>query len=1086
MTNTPSAAVVTAGSNVTYTQTVTNNGPAAAATLSFTETIPPNTSFQSLAPGSWTCPVLPVGYTGPFTCTLATLNAAASAPISLVVQVNANTPSGTVIGDTASASAVTSDPNAANSSATATVTVGTGTNADVSITKTAAPSPVAQGNLLTYTLTVTNNGPASATNVTVVDVLPAVLKFVSVVTTAGTCSQAANTVTCQLGTIASAATATINIVTTPQSSTIVTNSALVTADQNDSVGANNVATVTTLVTAPTRIQLQSLTAEGSSQGAIIRWKTGGELNNLGFNVYREQNEDRIRLNSTLVAGSALMMSGYLEKHAGKSYAWIDPKGTPTSTYWLEDIDLNGERTLHGPVSVSVTGSSATAASSILFSEVAAAQARGSASRIVENSQRSMLATQGQVDQQFDLAAHPAVKIMVGRENWYRVTQPELVAAGLSPNADPRNLRLFAEAIEQPLLVTGADGGVFGPTAAIEFYATGMDTPFTGTRVYWLIAGNQPGLRVNVSNELPGGANYPQQFTETAELRERTTYFAALINSNDDNFFGTLVSTTRIDQILDTPHVSATASSAPRLEVVLQGVGDSVPHDVNVALNGASVGHIAFVGQAKGKLRGDLPPGLLLETNTITLAAQDGDSDISLVDHVTVTYPHSFAVTGDRLKFSARAGAPAQIAGFQETSVRVFDITDVLQPVELAKRLVSGGDGTYTAQVQVPWSPSGRHSLLALAAGQIAEPSQLVANQPSQWHSPQAGSQVVVIAHPAFADAVAPIADLRRQQGRTVSVVLTDDVYDEFSFGEHSPQAIRDFLQTATKNWSTKPKYLLLAGDASVDPRNFLEFGDYDFVPTRIIPTSQLMTASDDWFSDFNNTGLPALATGRLPVRTADEAHTVAAKIVAYETGNDTGSWTSQALLVADRNDNVDFTDDTQKVASLLPPWIQATEILVTNLDPGTARAEVQSALNAGQLLVNYLGHGSVEVWSGDNLLDDKSAAALTNAPRLPVYLTFDCLNGFFHDVYTQSLSEILLLNSQGGAIAVVASSGLTDSQPQAHLDRSLVQALFQNGGTTLGDALVQAKSSIKAKDVRRTYLLFGDPLLRLKAPAPQN
>jgi uncharacterized repeat protein (TIGR01451 family) len=1089
MTNTPSAPSVTAGSNVTYTQTVTNNGPGTANTLSFTETIPANTTFQSLTPGSWACPVLSVGYTGSFTCTLGSLAAAASAPFSLVVQVNANTPSGTVIGDTASVSSVTSDPNASNNSATATVTVGTGTSADVAITKTAAPSPVAQGNLLTYTLIVTNNGPASATNVTALDVLPAVLKFVSVVTTAGTCSQAANTVTCQLGTIANAATATINIVVTPQTSTIVTNSALVTADQTDTTPANNVATVTTLVTAPTRIHLQSLTAEASTQGVVLRWTTGGELNNLGFNVYREQDGERVRLNPTLVAGSALMMRGYLEKHAGKSYAWIDRAATPASAYWLEDLDLSGERTLHGPVSASLTASGVRTVSSPTMSEFASAAAAGaSGSHVVENVQRAVAGASAQNDQQFDLAAHPAVKIMVEHEGWYRVSQPDLVAAGLDPNVDPRDLRLFVEAIEQPILLTGAKAGRggFGTNAAIEFYGTGMDTPFTGTRVYWLIAGDQPGLRIDTFNELPNGTNYPQQFTQTVELRQRTTYFAALINPNDDNFFGALVSGTPIDQVVDTPHVSATANSVPRMEVVLQGVGDGVPHDVTVALNGLSVGDISFTGQAKGRLRVDLPPAILLDTNAVTLTAQDGDADISLVDHITITYPQSFAADGDQVRLSARAGAPVQVAGFQETSVRVFDITTPSQPVEIATRIISGGDGSYAAQVQVPFSPAGRHTLLALGASQISKASQLVANQPSQWHSPQAGSQVVVIAHPTFADAIAPLADLRRQQGRTVFVVLTDDIYDEFSFGEHDPRAIRDFLQTATTNWTTKPKYLLLAGDASVDPRNFLGFGDFDFVPTRIIPTSQLMTASDDWFSDFNNTGLPTLATGRLPVRTADDARTVVAKIVNYETGNDAGAWTSQALLVADRNDTADFTEDTQKITALLPPSIQATQILVTNLDPGTARAEVRDALNAGQLLVNYLGHGSVEVWSGDALLDDTSAAALTNAPRLPVYLTFDCLNGFFHDVYTQSLSETLLLNGQGGAVAIVSSSALTDAQPQARLDRSLVQALFQNGGATLGDALVQAKSSIKAKDVRRTYLLFGDPLLRLKTSAARN
>ncbi len=169
----------------------------------------------------------------------------------------------------------------------------------------------------------------------------------------------------------------------------------------------------------------------------------------------------------------------------------------------------------------------------------------------------------------------------------------------------------------------------------------------------------------------------------------------------------------------------------------------------------------------------------------------------------------------------------------------------------------------------------------------------------------------------------------------------------------------------------------------------------------------------------------------------------------------------------------------------MPPSMQVTNIFATNLDPGTARAEVLNALNSGELLVNYIGHGSVEVWSGDNLLDNDSAAALTNAPRLPVFLSIDCLNGFFHDVYTQSLAETLMLNPQGGAVAVVASSGLTNAPQQVRLDLSLVRALFQNNAT-LGDALVQAKSTTKAQDVRRTYILFGDPLTRLKSSNPQH
>jgi len=1085
MANSPSAPNAPAGSNVTFSQTVTNNGPANASTLTLTENIPLNTTFQSYTPGSWTCQPVTAGATGSFTCTLAALNAAASALFSFVVQINANTPSGTVIADTASVAATTSDPTLANNSATATLTVGTGSSADVSIVKTAAPSPVAQGNLLTYTLTVTNNGPAGASNVTVVDALPTALQFVSVTTTAGTCSQASNNVTCQLGTMVNAATATVKIVVTPVSSTIVSNTATVSADQDDPTPNNNSSTVSTLVTAPTRIHLQSLTAESGTQGVVLRWKTAGELNNLGFNVYCEKNGERQKLNPTLVAGSALTMSGYQEKHAGRSYAWIDKTGTPSTLYWLEDLDLNGERTMHGPISSSVTGSSAKAAASPMMSDIASAQSQApSESHVVPYVYRPAGVTKAQSQQQFDLAAQPAVKIMADHEGWYRVTQPELVAAGLDANADPSILRLFAEAVEQPILITGAQQGRggFGPNAAIEFYGTAIDTPFSGMRAYWLIAGNQPGLRIGTSTQLPDKRGYLQQFTDAVELRQRTTYFAAFLNADDENFFGALVSTTPVDQIVSTPHFTATGNLNPHIEVVLQGVGAFVPHDVTVALNGASLGHIAFTGQSKGRLRMDVPSGVLIDgANTITLTALDGDSDISLVDHITITYGRAYATENDLLKFTARAGAAVQVANFQINIVRIFDVTDASQPVELATRMVSGGDGTYTAQIQVPWSPPGRHTLLAIGTDQISKASQLVFNQPSNWHGAQAGSQVVVVTHPSFAGAVAPLVDLRRKQGYSVSVVQTDDIYDEFSFGEHSPLAVRDFLQTATANWTTKPAYLLLNGDASVDPRNFLGFGDFDFVPTRIIPTPHLMTASDDWFSDFQNTGLPALATGRLAVRTPADEQTVVSKIVAYE--NAAGPWTNQALIVADRNDTDDFTKDSQAVAAKLPSGMQVTNIFATGLDPGVARSQVLNALNSGELLVNYIGHGSIEVWSGDNLLNNETAAALTNAPRLPVLLSIDCLNGFFQDVYTQSLAETLMLNPQGGAVAVFGSSGLTNAPPQFRLDRSLVQALFQKNAT-LGDALIQAKSSIKEDDVRRTYLLFGDPLTRLKFNQP--
>ena len=110
---------------------------------------------------------------------------------------------------------------------------------------------------------------------------------------------------------------------------MLTNIAKVIADQTDPNPANNSSSQTETVTATTSITLQSFSAHSGTDknGAnrvLLTWKTGGEAHNLGFNVYREQNGNRVRMNSSMIAGSALLMSGALPKHAGRSYVWIDP------------------------------------------------------------------------------------------------------------------------------------------------------------------------------------------------------------------------------------------------------------------------------------------------------------------------------------------------------------------------------------------------------------------------------------------------------------------------------------------------------------------------------------------------------------------------------------------------------------------------------------------------------------------------------------------------------------------------------------------------------------------------------------------
>ena len=109
--------------------------------------------------------------------------------------------------------------------------------------------------------------------------------------------------------------------------------------------------------------------------------------------------------------------------------------------------------------------------------------------------------------QLDLAAMPAVKLVVTTAGWQRVSQPALVAAGLDPGIDPARLQLFADGVEQSLSVTGNGDAVFDSGEAIEFYGQGRDTLWTD--VADLLAGRRSGRPADAS---------PSPCTRPAERR----------------------------------------------------------------------------------------------------------------------------------------------------------------------------------------------------------------------------------------------------------------------------------------------------------------------------------------------------------------------------------------------------------------------------------------------------------------------------------------------------------------------------------------------------------------------------------------
>jgi uncharacterized repeat protein (TIGR01451 family) len=190
VTNSGSPSPVLAGGTLTYTQTITNSGPSNCSTATFSEATPANTTFGSVAVvttggGTWTCP-----NSAPISCSNPSVPPGSAATITATYTVNAGTASGTIITDTASAHTTTLDSNILNNTATSTIGVATAGQADLSITNSASPNPVNAGQSITYTQTVLNAGPATATSLAVTETLPANTTFVSLAGSGWTCTSA--------------------------------------------------------------------------------------------------------------------------------------------------------------------------------------------------------------------------------------------------------------------------------------------------------------------------------------------------------------------------------------------------------------------------------------------------------------------------------------------------------------------------------------------------------------------------------------------------------------------------------------------------------------------------------------------------------------------------------------------------------------------------------------------------------------------------------------------------------------------------------------------------------------------------------
>ncbi len=630
-------------------------------------------------------------------------------------------------------------------------------------------------------------------------------------------------------------------------------------------------------------------------------------------------------------------------------------------------------------------------------------------------------------------------------------------------------------------------------AALLFHAPELRDPYAAYAVYTLQPG--AGLLADSADGSAAGTAPNAVFVDIVHAEEDNKAIPHRIAAVEDGLWVWEKVVADTDQSVANFAIETAAPAEGDAILVLNLHGGTNPdHRLDVSINGTAVGHITFDGKVPhtGAVQFDADI-LNAGTNQVTVAAvlpEGVATSMVYVDSLDLLYPRSYGATDNAATIFADGNPVVTVGGFTASDITVLDVTAPNRIVRLDGVAVSAdGDGGYAATF-APTDPDGQYAVFAGEA--VIEPASDPVSR-TNLASPANAADYLIVTTAALRDAAQALADWRAADGFTVKIVTVGEIAREFAQGRPTPQAIQQFLNTAYRRWSTKPKYAVLLGKGTYDYRN-ADGGNDNLVPALLTRTEEGMRPSDLLFGDVVGAdAVPEIAVGRLPATTPAQAQAMIAKIIAYESAQD--AYANEAVIAADKLDLAgDFTADAEAIRNRFFAGKTVRTVYLDHAEPTRGASDLRDALRDGSRLALYIGHGGFDQLARGELLAGKQVDGLDNGASLPIVLAATCHAANFSEPRRTSLSETLVLAENEGAIAVWAPTGLGFNANSAALLQAFCAAAYEDGTARLGDAATRAAERWLAtvgpeelrKDAVRTFALIGDPALKLNLSNPRR
>ena len=488
-------------------------------------------------------------------------------------------------------------------------------------------------------------------------------------------------------------------------------------------------------------------------------------------------------------------------------------------------------------------------------------------------------------------------------------------------------------------------------------------------------------------------------------------------------------------------------------------------------------------------------------------------DVSLMNWIEVEYPRD------------------EQLGSGESRIRISredpDTSGLVSLFAASEGWLYGASGTRVAlgeglnQVLIAADAEG--DLFAVTGSDYRPVDRVVHDVPSMLRVTDRQADYLIVTHATLRAAVEPLAEFHRGRGLQVAVIDIEDVYDEFNHGIENPRALRDFFSWAYHHWQTpRPRFVLLAGDASWDPKNATaddsryadwtyrpgevwnfvknastayddEIDNRDLVPTWSYRTHQGHAASDNGLVTIDgDDSLPDLAVGRIPVVTPEDMEAVVSKTIRYVRDLEAGDWQRRLLFIT--NESAGFQRSSDRAAEVFAErGYKIEKIYPSSEEKANDRhsARILEAFDEGLLLVQFLGHGGRYIWrtgppdlkKNHDLFTLEHLDHLGPNTKLPFVVSLTCYSAPFDHPTADSIGEKLLRLPDRGAIGVFAASWR--NSPSSTMGRELFEELT-TPGATIGEAIQNAKHHFNNENLIQTYNLLGDPAIPLAVAVTES